>query len=79
LKFDDRKFLLNFNINISSNFNDEQYPIISNNIEISFLNNTDNFNELEWQNLYKISEKTFVEETDSLKKEAAGAGLTDND
>ena len=79
LKFDDRKFLLNFNINISSNFNDEQYPIISKNIEISFLNNSDNFNELEWQNLYKISEKTFVEETDSLKKEAAGAGLTDND
>ena len=29
--------------------------------------------------LYKLSEKTFVEETDELKQSAAGAGLTDND
>ena len=29
--------------------------------------------------LYKLSEKTFVEETDSLKAKGAGAGLTDND
>ena len=28
---------------------------------------------------YSLSEKTFVEETESLKKGAAGAGLTDND
>ena len=27
----------------------------------------------------QISEETFVEETDSLKQGAAGAGLTDND
>ena len=27
----------------------------------------------------QLSEKTFVEETESLKKGAAGAGLTDND
>jgi hypothetical protein len=27
----------------------------------------------------QISENTFVEETDSLKQGAAGAGLTDND
>ena len=26
-----------------------------------------------------LSEETFVEETESLKKGAAGAGLTDND
>ena len=39
----------------------------------------DNFNEDEWKSLYKLSENTFVEETDSLKKGAAGAGLTDND
>ena len=37
------------------------------------------FSEKEWKNLYKLSEETFVEETDSLKKSAAGAGLTDND
>ena len=29
--------------------------------------------------LYKKSEETFVEETESLKQTAAGAGLTDND
>ena len=32
-----------------------------------------------WKELYKLSENTFVEETESLKKGAAGAGLTDND
>ena len=32
-----------------------------------------------WNSLYKLSENTFVEETDSLKEGAAGAGLTDND
>ena len=35
--------------------------------------------EQDWKNLYQLSEKTFVEETESLKKGAAGAGLTDND
>ena len=29
--------------------------------------------------LYKLAEDTFVEESDSLKQGAAGAGLTDND
>ena len=31
------------------------------------------------EQLYRLSENTFVEETDSLKEGAAGAGLTDND
>ena len=35
--------------------------------------------ENEWKELYKLSEDTFVEETESLKIGAAGAGLTDND
>ena len=47
--------------------------------KICFVENKDNFNEDEWRSLYKLSENTFVEETDSLKKGAAGAGLTDND
>ena len=34
---------------------------------------------LSYKNLYELSEKTFVEESDSLKQEGAGAGLTDND
>ena len=46
---------------------------------IKFLENKDTFTEDEWSNLYKISEKTFVEETDELKRKGAGAGLTDND
>ena len=43
------------------------------------MKNKDHFTEKEWKALYKLSENTFVEETESLKQEAAGAGLTDND
>ena len=78
-KFDENQFLLNFNVSIFSNFLKEQYPIIAKNIVINILDNKDNFTDLEWKNLYKLSENTFVEETESLKKGAAGAGLTDND
>ena len=77
--FDRNQFLLNFNINISSNLIEEEYPILAKDVKIVFLDNVDNFSEIEWKNLYKLSEETFVEETDSLKKGAAGAGLTDND
>ena len=34
---------------------------------------------IQWNNLYKLAENTFVEESDSLKQDGAGAGLTDND
>jgi hypothetical protein len=77
--FDDRKFLLNFNVSISSNFWNKEIPFLANQVEISFLNNEDNFSDQDWKNLYKLAEDTFVEETDSLKESAAGAGLTDND
>ena len=43
------------------------------------MENEDRFTKKEWTNLYKLSENTFVDETDSLKHGAAGAGLTDND
>jgi len=79
LEFEENKFLLNFNLSISSNYFQQELPFKSNNTEIIFLENKDNFSETDWKNLYKISEDTFVEETDSLKKGAAGAGLTDND
>ena len=78
-KFDKNEFLLNFNINISSNLLIEKFPTEANIVEISFLDNKDTFTDTEWSSLYKLSENTFVEETDSLKKGAAGAGLTDND
>ena len=77
--FDDNKFLLNFNMSIFSNSWNKEIPILANQVEISFLNNEDNFSDQDWKNLYKLAEDTFVEETDSLKQGAAGAGLTDND
>ena len=79
VKFDQIKFLLNLNVNISSNILDQECPIIANNFEINIIDNKDNFSDQEWKNLYKLSEKTFVEESDSSKHGAAGAGLTDND
>ena len=78
-KFDDHEFLLNFNVKISSKIFSDKYPIIAKNIEIIFLENKDSFSETEWKSLYKLSEETFVEESESLKENAAGAGLTDND
>ena len=79
LKFEKNNFLLNFNLNILSNFKKKEFPFIAKKIEVSFLENKDSFSDKEWKNLYKLSENTFVEETDSLKQGAAGAGLTDND
>jgi len=79
LKFDDKEFLLNFNHNIYSNFLKNQIIEIAKNISIKFIDNLDLFTDNEWKELYSLSENTFVEESDSLKKEGAGAGLTDND
>ena len=79
LKIDDREFLLNFNNNIYSNFIKNNIIEVANFVSIQFLNNKDSFLEKEWNELYKLSENTFVEETDSLKESGAGAGLTDND
>ena len=79
VKFDQIEFLLNLNVNISSNLIDHKCPIIANNFEINIVDNKDNFSDKEWKSLYKLSEKTFVEESNSLKYGAAGAGLTDND
>ena len=78
-EFDEINFLLNFNINISTNYLKHKFPNVTKKAVISFVENKDNFSDTEWKNLYKLSENTFVEETDSLKKGAAGAGLTDND
>ena len=79
LKFDDKEFLFNLNQSIYSNYLKNEILENCNNINISFLENNNSFNEDEWKELYKLSEDTFVEETESLKIGAAGAGLTDND
>ena len=76
---DKYEILLNFNTNISSNSLKKEFPTKAKIVKISFLNNKDSFTDYDWKNLYKLSENTFVEESDSLKKGAAGAGLNDND
>ena len=79
IKFEKNDFLLNFNVNILSKFSKKELPSIAKKVEISFLENKDSFTTKEWNNLHRLSKNTFVEETESLKQGAAGAGLTDND
>ncbi len=79
LKMDNKEFLFNFNQSIYSNYLSGDVLEKSETIKISFLENKDTFNEEEWSELYKLSEKTYVEESDTLKQTGAGAGLTDND
>ena len=79
LKVDNRTFLLNYNTSIYSNSLNEGVTTIGNKVVVKFLENQDSFEENEWKELYTLSEKTFVEENESLKQGAAGAGLTDND
>ena len=79
LKIDEKEFLLNLNQSIYSNYLKNEILEKCNSIIINFIENNNSFNENEWKELYKLSEDTFVEETESLKIGAAGAGLTDND
>jgi len=79
LTIDEKEFLLNFNQSIYSNYLSSDVLEKSVQIKIKFEENKNMFSETEWQELYKLSEDTFVEETDKLKQNAAGAGLTDND
>ena len=79
LKIDDKEFLLNFNQSIYSNYLSGDILEKGEKIKVQFINNKNTFSEKEWEELYKLSEDTFVEENENLKKSAAGAGLTDND
>ena len=79
LTIDEKEFLLNFNQSIYSNYLSGDILENGNQIKIKFIDNKNMFSEKEWEELYKLSEDTFVEETDKLKQSAAGAGLTDND
>ena len=79
IQIDKNEILLNLNVNIYSNFISIEFPKIAHRLEVKFLENKDNFSDDDWKSLYKLSEKTFVDETDSLKTGGAGAGLTDND
>ena len=79
LKMDNKEFLFNFNQSIYSNYLSGDIVEKSEKINLQFLENKNSFSENEWSELYKISENTFVEESEELKQKAAGAGLTDND
>ena len=79
LKIDNKEFLFNFNQSIYSNYLSGDIVDKSEKINLQFIENKNSFSESEWSELYKISENTFVEETEESKQKAAGAGLTDND
>ena len=79
LKMDNKEFLFNFNQSIYSNYLSGDIIEKCEKINLQFIENKNSFSETEWSELYKISENTFVEETEESKQKAAGAGLTDND
>ena len=80
VQYEKNNFLLNFDKTIFSNkTNDVKVISRTKEISIKFLENNNSFSLEEWKELYRLSEETFVEETESLKKKGAGAGLTDND
>ena len=79
IKIDQKEFLLNFNQSIYSNYLSSEVVEKADVVKIQFLENKNNFSEEDWKELTKLSENTFVEETDELKQKTAGAGLTDND
>ena len=79
IQFNTSSFLFNFNKSILSKNIEKQIDVLANEISIEFLENKNSFSDQEWKELYKISEETFVEESESLKEKGAGAGLTDND
>ena len=79
VQYDNTSFLLNFDKSIFSKNIDKQVQLLANTVSIEFLENKNSFSEQDWKELYKLSEETFVAESDSSKAKAAGAGLTDND
>ncbi len=79
LNIDSVKFLLNFNQSINCNFLKNEIVKEGDEIDLIIYENDNTFNNQEWEEIYKLSEDTFVEENENQKTKAAGAGLTDND
>ena len=80
VKYDKNNFLLSFDkLILYKSTENQQVITLAKEFSIEFLDNNNSFSTQEWKQLYKLSEETFVEETDSSKKKGAGAGLTDND
>ena len=68
LKLDEKEYLLNFNQSILSNHLNSEVNEKAKLINLKFLNNENSFTIQEWENLYKLSENTFVEEIISGNK-----------
>ena len=80
VQYEKNNFLLNFDKTIyAKNIKNSEVVSLAKEVSIEFLENSNSFSIQEWKELYKLSEKTFVEETESSKTVGAGAGLTDND
>ena len=79
LKMDDKEFLFNFNESIYSNYLTGDVLEKSDKINLKFLDNKNSFTEDDWSEIYNLSLKTYVDESDKSRERTAGAGLTDND
>ena len=79
MQYDNASFLLNFDKSVFSKNIDKQAQFLTKELNIELVEKKNSFLEQDWKELYKLSEETFVEESDSSKSKAAGAGLTDND
>lgn len=80
IEIDDYKFKFNLDKYMFSN-SEINSLILENakNVRITVSENEDSFSQEVWDELYKLSTDTFVEENEKLKSTAAGAGLEDND
>ena len=80
LNFDDIQLGLHLNNTLSIN-KDLKGKIIKSAeaVTIEVKENEDSFSNNVWEELYELSTSTFVEESERLKSNAAGAGLVDND
>ena len=80
IEIDEYKFKFNLDKYMFSN-SDINSLILENakNVRITVFENEDSFSQEVWDELYKLSTDTFVEENEKLKSTAAGAGLEDND
>ena len=80
IEIDDYKFKFNLDKYMFSN-SDINSLILEHakNVRITVFENEDSFSQEVWDELYKLSTDTFVEENEKLKSTAAGAGLEDND
>ena len=80
IEIDEYNFKFNLDKYMFSN-SDINSLILENtkNVKIEVIENEDSFSQEVWDELYKLSTDTFVEENEKLKSTAAGAGLEDND